>query len=231
MLSIIFIVGLVSIILIVNFRQSIRKKESAYFKVRKKLNDDFLQAEFLGDWRRKQEINLHLLWLEVLKDVYSKDMLGNKKSDNDEFVISDLSLSKIQFPLKWKLDDLFCFPFAQKILSEYGRVLAENDYEGMFKPDSILPVPKAYIRKAILFTLDFLTLDEPIYIVHDKDKRIENLKKVSMFLNLSFIDTGNIDLPKSGIENHRVGNSIKEKLTKHTELDDLSLIDWRTSGD
>ncbi len=211
-----------------------RKKESntPYLKIKKKLDEDLLQANFSGDWKRKQEINLHLLWLKTLDEVESRDMLfGRQKNENKATLLAKLTFDDIKFPLKWKLDDLYCFPFSQEIISAYGKVLAENNYKGMFKPDSILPVSKNYIRKAILFNFDYFNLKESIYEVPDKEKRIENLSSINIYLDMSFIDTDNDDLPQSGHENYKVGNAIKKKLPTHNDLEDFNLIDWRTEKD
>ncbi|WP_026764442.1 tetratricopeptide repeat protein [Sediminibacterium salmoneum] len=231
-MTILYIIGgLIITGLLMNFMKTKRESNSPYLKIKKKLDEELLQANFSGDWKRRQEINLQLLWLKTINEVESRDMFGRKKDEIETSLLATLSLDDIKFPLRWKLDDLYCYPFSQEIISAYGKVLSENDYNGMFKPDSILPVPKNYIRKAILFTFDYFNLKEPMYSVPDKDKRADNLNGVSVFLDMSFIDTGNIDLPRSGTENYKVGNAIKEKLPEHNELEDLNLVDWRTETD
>lgn len=230
-MTILYIIGgIIFAGFLINFIKK-RNSNSPYLKIKKKLEEDLMQANFSGDWKRRQEINLYLLWLKTLKEVKSRDILGHKKDENETDLLETISFDDIKFPLKWRLNDFYCYPFSQEIISAYGKVLAENDFKGMFKPDSILPVPKSYIRKAISFTFDYFNIKTPIYVVPDKDKRADNLNGVKVYLDLSFIDTGNIDLPKSATENYRVGNAIKENLPEHNELEDLNLIDWRTETD
>ena len=199
---------------------------SPYMTTKKKLDEELLHATLSGNWERRQEINLHFLWLETLKNVNNK--FGLEKDESETAILATLSFDEIKLPLKWKLNDYYCFPFSTEIISAYGIVLAENDYKGMYKPDSILPVPKNYIRKAFLFCFDYFKLENPIYDVSDKDKRIDLLSESSMFLHISFINTGNDDLPKSVHENLEVGKVLKEKWFKHDELEDIDLVDWRT---
>ncbi len=231
-MTILYIIGALLLAgLLINFINTKKESNSPYLKIKKKLDGDLLQANFAGDWKARQEINLKLLWLKTLNEVERRGVLGSKKDVNETILLATLSFDDIKFPLKWKLDDFYCYPFSQEIISAYGKVLAENDYKGMFKPDSILPVPKSYIRKAILFTFDYFNLKKPIYEVPDKDKRAENINGVNILLDMSFIDTGNDDLPKSETENYKIGNTFKEKLPEHNELEDLNLADWRTETD
>jgi tetratricopeptide (TPR) repeat protein len=231
-MAIVYIIGgLIVAGLLINLIKTKKENNSPYLKIKKKLDEDLLQANFSGDWKRRQEINLQLLWLKTINEVEGRNMFSRKKDEGETSLLATLSLDDIKFPLRWKLDDFYCYPFSQEIISAYGKVLAENDYKGMFKPNSILPVPKNYIRKAILFTFDYFNLKEPVYEVPDKDKRAENLNGVNVFLDMSFIDTGNSDLPKAGTENFKVGNAIKKKLPEHNELEDLNLADWRTETD
>ncbi len=222
-LSVLIILGLY-----VSYSNSKKENNSPYLKVKKKLEEDLLQTDFAGDWKRRQEINLQLLWLKTIKTVESSTIFDHKMDKSEASLMSKLSLSDIRFPLQWKLEDHYCLPFSQEILSAYGKVLEENEYNGMFKPESILPVPKNWIRKSIYFTFDYFNLEKPIYQITDKDKRAANLNLVNSFLDLSFIDTGSIPLPKSGIENGNVGFSIKKSQKEHNELEDLNLIDWRS---
>jgi tetratricopeptide (TPR) repeat protein len=211
--------------------KKLKENNSPYFKLKNKLEEELLQATFLGDWKRRQEITLYLIWLDTIKKVESNNASNRISNKNKESIFTQLSPDNIKLPNKWDLYDFYCYPFSQEIISAYGKVLAENDYKGIYKPDSILPVPKHYIKKAILFTFDYLNLKESIYEVTEKNKRADNLNTVNTFLEVSFIDTGNCDLPKSSIENFNVGDVIKEKLPKRNELDDLNLIDWRSETD
>jgi tetratricopeptide (TPR) repeat protein len=223
--------GLILAGLLINFLKQKKEDASPYLKIKKKLDKDLLQANFSGEWKRRQEINLQLLWLKTINEVESRDIFSGKKSESETKILSMLSFDDIKFPLKWKLQDFYCYPFSQEIISAYGKVLAENEYKGIFKPDSILPVPKSYIKKAILFTFDYFNLKEPMHEVSDKDKYVDNLNSVNVFLDLYFINTGDDDLPKSGIENSKAGHLIKKKQPQHNGLEDLNLVDWRTEID
>lgn len=220
--------GIIAAGLLIKFFWTKKENNSPYLNIKKKLEDDLMQANFSGDWRKRQEISLQLLWLKTLYEVESNNMFRNKKGSSETTLLAKLSYEDIRFPTKWKLDDFYCYPFSQEIIVAYGKILAENDYKGMFKPDSILPVPKTFIRKAILFTFDYFNLKEPMYEVTDKDKRADNLNGVNVLLDKSFINTENEDLPKSGVENYKVGNEFKERQKKYSEIEDLKLIDWRT---
>lgn len=231
MIALYIIGGIIAAGIIINFISRKSRSDSTYMKIKKKLDEDLLQANFSGDWKRRQEITLQLLWLKTIKEVETSAIFGRSKSQSERSILSKLTLDDIKFPVKWKLDDFYCYPLSQKITSVYGKVLADNDYKGLFKPDSILPVPKKYIRKAILFTLDYIDLEDPIYKVPNKDKLVHSLNNCNAALYMFFIDTGNTELPKSGIENSQIGNLVKEKLPDYDQLEDLSLIDWRTETD
>jgi len=202
-------------------------RNSPYMKIRKRLDDELMQASFAGDWKRRQELNLKLIWLDTVRDLNMRDIFGRQKEKSSEAeVLAKLTMNDIKFPVKWNLDDEFSYPFSQEIIQAYGKVLAENKYKGMYKPDNILPVPKETIRKAIRFTLDYFNLKNPRYKVPDKDKRAENLNVLNLLLQTSFIDTGAEDLPKETAENCNVGDQFKRKQLKYDEVEELKLIDW-----
>lgn len=214
------------------YLKNIKKNQNtAYWKIKKKLYNEINQANQTGDWKKRQEINLQLLWLKTINEVDNGNIAGGKGQSKKYTLFNTISLDDIKFPVKWNLDDLYCYPFAQEIIYAYGDVLAENEYEGMFKPESILPVPKNYIKKAITFTFDYFNLKEPIYSVPDKIKRVDNLNTIKVFLDLHFIPTDNDELPKSSAENYKVGLKIQDKLKKPNEIEDLNLADWRSDSD
>jgi len=225
------ITGLIVVGILIKIFQTKKENNLPYLKIKKKLEDDLMQANFSGDWKLGQKINLQLLWLKTLIEVESRDMFGNKKDSDERTLLAKLSFEDIKFPTKWKLDDFYCYPFSQNIISAYGKILAKNDYNGMFKPDTILPVPKDFIRKAILFMFDYLNLKGPMYEVKDKDKFADNLNGVNAMLNMMFIDSENIDLPKESLENFKVGDELKKRQKKRDDLEDLKLIDWRSDHD
>jgi tetratricopeptide (TPR) repeat protein len=215
----------------INYFDERKRNKSPYFKIKRKLEDDLRQANFSGDWKKRQEINLKLLWLTTYLRVQS-NVLSRLNQDNDETsLIANFSEENIKFPIKWKLNDFYCYPFSQEIVSSYRKILSENAYEGMFKPNNILPVPKEYIIKAIHFIFDYLNQKESIYPVPDKDNLVENLNSIYAFLDISFIDTGDDDLPTENLENYKVGKVYEDKQEKHNEVEDLKLIDWRSEAE
>lgn len=220
------IIGIYIIGLFFYFSQA-KKRSSQYFKIKKKLEDDLLQTKDFGDWKKRQEINLQLLWLKTIKQVESMDIFGKKKEENEvSSLLTQLSEDEIKFTIKWKLDDLRHFPFSQQIIAGYRKCLAENDYS-VYKPESILPFPKHVIKKAIYFTFDYLNYDKPLYEIPDKQKRADNLNTLKFILTNNFVDTSQRDLPKEGLENFNVGQQLRKE-QPYKEEEDLLLIDWRS---
>lgn len=228
-MDIIYVISvIVAVSLFIQFRKKRKEKSSPYLKIRKKLEEELSQAEFSGDWHKRQETNLYLIWLEAISIVESTDLYGYTKDEEHDSLLSKLSIENIKFPSQWNLHDIYSYPFSVGITRAYGQVLANNDYKGMFKPDSILPVPKEYIRKAILFSFDYFNLKETMYEVSDKDERRENLSAINVYLDMSFVDTGNEDIPKIAGENYRVGKVFKERQMEPKGINDIKLIDWRS---
>ena len=219
------LVGVILIGLLFRFVQNKKNRNSPYHKIQRKLEDDLLQAKFSGDWRKTQAINLQLIWLKTIQEVESRDALGNKNDIDKTSLLAKLTEDEIKFPTKWKLDDFYHFPFSQEILAGYGKLLSENDYK-VYKPESILPFPKEVIKKAILYTFDYLNYDKPLYEIPDKQKVADNLNSVKYILLENFVDTDKKELPKDGIENFRVGKQLREEQPIHEEMD-LHLINWR----
>jgi tetratricopeptide (TPR) repeat protein len=221
--------GIILAVFFMNLYLDRKKSHSAYYKLMKKLLEDQELCGFSGDWERKQEINLQILWLEAIREIEMRDIFGDKKEESESSVLSKLSDVDIKFPLCWNLDSLYHLPFAQNIVSGYGKILAENDYKGMYKPNNILPYPKKIIKKAIYFIFDYLNSEKPLYDIKDKKEYAENLNAIKTFLSISFIETGNNDLPKSGIENFEIGKVFFDKQPIENEVDDLMSIDWLDS--
>lgn len=229
MTALYIIIGIITLGLFLVYYKIKKENNSPYYKIRKKLEDDLKLSDFSGDWKRKQEINLQLLWLDTIKEIETRDIFGIKKQESERSILSDLNDSDFKFPTKWKLDGLDHFPFVQGIISGYGKTLAENDYKGMYKPNSILPYPKEIIRKAYYYMFDYLNYDKPLYEIKEKKKYADNLNAINVYLDLSFVETGNSDLPKEGIDNYRVGKEMHDRQPQHNEIVDLSLIDWLDS--
>jgi hypothetical protein len=191
----------VIIFLIIRFKQ---KKPSPHDKQINQLIDELKLADSKADWKKRQEIYLLMLWANI--------------NSNSE-----------KLPNKWSLGSYECKRFAEQIVNSYSDVLTNNDYRTPFKPDAILPVPKNYIRKAILFTIDLLHLENPDYAIEkDKENLKKNLLDIYLFLETSFIDTGSDDLPKNvDIESFKVAKRFKEIQKEFTEDDKNNLIDWK----
>lgn len=227
----IFILALIVFGLVISFLKPKNESTSPYSKIKEILDDRLFEANFSGDWKRRQVINLQLIWLKTLNVIESRDFYGNNKNRSKTLSHKDLSLDDVKIPLSWKLDDFYCYQFALEIISDYGRVLADSEYKGNFKPNSILPVPKVYIRKAILYMNDYCDQTNPIYEVKDKNKLRYDLDIGQEFLEMFFVETENVDLPKSGVENFKVGTELKEKEREYNELDNLTLVDWLSESD
>lgn len=206
------------------------KNNKPYFKKRAVLKDQFNKTTLSDDWEKRQEINLEILWLETIKSVKSEDLF--KRNDNYEvkLILKRLSKDEIELPDKWILDDLYYFPFTQSIISGYGKVLAESEYE-LYKPEKILPFPKSIIIKAIHYTLDYLNYDNSLYYIPNKRNVADHLESVKFILINNFVDTTNINLPKKGIENMKIGSRLLHEKQSNKEKDNLNLINWRSEYD
>lgn len=232
-MSILYIIGVLALGYLVNHLINTDRivEESDFSKLSRKLGLQLSDAIAKGDWENRQRINLKIIWLKTIRDVerVHKNNLTNK--NEGKHLIPVFTEDEIDLPTKWNLDDYYCFPFSQEIIASYRKVLVENSYKGMYKPNNILPVSKKVIRKAIYFTFDYLNKKDPIYQIEDKDKLVENLDGINSLLNISFIETGNDDLPKSNRENYKIGKLYDDKQDKYNELNDLKLIDWRSEFD
>ncbi len=226
------LIGIVIFGIIFSQYQKNKRNQSPYFKTKKRLELELDNAIKTDDWQKRQEVNLELVWLKTIRDIESRDMFSNKLDDSKvRLTLSQLSENKIKLPEKWKLDDLYHFPFAGNIIAGYGDVLAKSEY-GFYKPNSVLPYPKDVIKKAIYFIFDYFNYDKPLYEIPDEEKKkqAENLNDVKYFLIECFVDTADTCLPNERIENFRVGKKLRDS-QKYKEEDDLQLIDWRNEVD
>jgi hypothetical protein len=209
---------------LIKINQVLKEKNSPYKKLLKKFKEEYLLADFSGDWKKKQEINLQILWLKTVLEVENKLKQESNNSQGETYHIIKLLIDDVRFMSKWELDDFYCFPFAQAIVESYKKVLSDIGFNAMYKSNSILPLPKNYIRKAILFLLDYLRLENPIYEISNKQQYIDDLHLISADLDRLFIETGNTELPTTLAENRKVGN---ELLGKQDDLiEEEKLIDW-----
>jgi hypothetical protein len=129
---------------------------------------------------------------------------------------------------KWDINDSYTFLFSQEITAEFGKVLSENKYKGQFKPNNILPVPKKFIVKAISFTFDYFSSNQPSFDNSRKTKIADSLNTGKVLLYTSFVETGNVDLPIDIRENYIAGKTFLKKQISSREVDDIQFIDWRT---
>ena len=217
--------GILVLVLIGLSIQKLKEFKSPYYRIRKKLTEDLVQANFAGDWHSRQEINLKLLWLEIVKETEGRGFLGNRKDDLLLPMLSKLSEKDLAFPISWKLDDDRVKLFAEKIIREYGRVLAESKYKGMYKPDNILPLPKSFIKKSIFFILDYGSYNSAPTKFENKDQLFENLNTQSRILNSYFVDTGDEDLPMETLGNMEKGKQFYDKQPKMK--DEEKSLEWR----
>lgn len=219
-------IGLVVIALIQTVYKHYFSKDSPYFQIRKRLEDDLKQFDFSGDWRKRQEVNLQLHWLETIKEVETRDFLGTKKQESEGEILSKLTEKDMRFPTKWRLEDLYHYPFISSIIADFGTTLADNEHKVMYRPESILPYPKDIINKAYYYMFDYLNCNEPPYLIKDKKKIADNLNATHILLSTMFIDTGNEELPQDIFDNYRKGKEIIDNKKLASELDELDLIDW-----
>jgi hypothetical protein len=73
-----------------------------------------------------------------------------------------------------------------------------------------------------------VNLQKPLSDVSHKEKLAPVLKETIGLLTVSFVDIGNENLPKDGMENLRVGKIFKEQQQEFSEKDEVKIIDWRT---
>ncbi|GET28187.1 hypothetical protein [Prolixibacter sp. SD074] len=226
------IIGIVIFGIIFSQYQKNKRSQSPYFKTKKRLETEFDNAVKTDDWQERQKVNLELIWLKTIKDIESRDMFSNNLDDSKiRLKLSQLSENEIKLPEKWKLDDLYHFPFVGNILAGMGDLLVNSEYQ-LYKPNSVLPFPKDIITKAIYYMFDYFNYDKPLYEIPEeqKKKQSESLNTIKFILIENIVDTNNTELPKQGIENFRVGNKLS-KGHEYKEENELQLIDWRNEVD
>lgn len=232
MIIIYIIIGIVVFGILFSQLQKSKRSHAPYFKTKKKLELELKNAAETNNWQKKQQINLELLWLKTIKDIRSRDMFSNKLDDSKvQLTLTQLSENEIRFPDKWKLDDLYNFPFVGNIIAGMGDLMVNSEYE-LYKPTSVLPFPKDIIIKAISFTFDYFNYDKPLYEIpeEEKKKQADNLNVVNHFLIEFIVDTHETNLPKKGLENFQVGSKLSKR-HEYNEEDELQLIDWRSEID
>lgn len=186
-----------------------KQRKSPYFSIKSKLEAELSEAKFKNDWKKIQEVNLFLLWLKVIAKVEKETFSGVQKAEEEKSKLASLSEEEIRFPLNWEFDSFYHYPLAAEIISGYGKLLVENDYK-LYKPEHILPFPKATILKAIDFALAYFNYEKPLYEISHKKEFADNIETTRFALIEYFVDATGIDLPKEGVENIKVGMQIRD---------------------
>ena len=178
------------------------------------LSKDFQYFDKKGDWMNRQRVKLKLIWLESVKDT---EVLV-KRSGNPISEVPKVRMDKIDFLHKWDLNDYYTYPFAEKILAEYGKVLENNKDNVLLRDESVLPVDKTFIKKAIYYSLDYLELENAFHKLEYDHNRKYLLKTINIFLDKFFVsDSDNKDAfggGKSGIDS--------------SDYEYLDFVDWRS---
>ena len=212
------------------YRKDKKSNDSLYRRIREKLESDLSQAKFSNNWKEKQKISLQIHWLDTIKEIESRDMLGQKKEESESEVLSDLTEEELRFPSKWELDNIYHFPFITGIVGKFGQTLANNKFKGVFKPNSILPFPKESIKKAIHYLFDYLNYDKPLYEIKDKAGYADNLNNLKISLYMYFVEGDESQLPSEGVNNVLIGKKLLANQTEPSEIEELDLIDWRSES-
>ena len=203
-----------------------KEKTSPYFKIKKKFEADLIQSNLSEDWKLKQEINLQLLWLEIIKEkaILDYNFLGRKEISEDS-ILSKLTFDEIKYQSNWNLESIYHFPLCQMVITRYSEILKDSSV-GLYKSFSILPFSKDVIRKSILFILDYLDYENPLFNIPDKQNLYHRICSVNIFFQMYFVDTSSNNLPKDTFNNIIIGGKLREE-QPIKEDEDLYLIDWR----
>jgi len=192
----------------------LKKKKSVFELISEKLNSDLIEAKFSSNWKLKQEIQLKLKWLEIAKSQNElwKELLPEYYRDattSDD--VSALTIDEIIFPKELNDQEILHYKFSEVIFKDYGKVLADaGKYQKCFyKPTSILPYPKDYIRKAIQFSVHCLQMEKPLFTSPpNKDEILDNLGGIEAFLD-NFVEASENELPTDMRENMMKGADLK----------------------
>lgn len=187
---------------------------SNYFSAERKLNKILITAKKEQGWQKIQEINLQILWLNIIRDLVIRDLTYFKKPEDQEIntALGKLSKDEIIFPSELNLADEEHHLLALRVSSDFGKLLAENDFKGLlYKPESILPYPKTAIMKMMQFLVESIknknfesNIDNKPKNVSD-DEYLNKLEGCMAYLELYFIDINEKKLPKTEFENIDVG--------------------------
>lgn len=190
------------------FENNFRFKKTAFYKLRQKVQDDLDYAKFNNDWRKEQDARLKLLWLETkLKDERSDALnafLGKKEDKSEYEVMKGITGDELTFPKVYDSEDFLHKKFAEEVTQAYAKLWANDfDYKNLiYKPESVLPLPKEEIKKAALFFVEH---------GHYPEKMKENIQALLVYLD-DFIPIESDQLPLDLSENLRIGGEWERRM-------------------
>ena len=185
------------------------KKKISLAKISRRLKVDLQEAEFSKNWEEKQKINLKLLWIDFLKrenEIMTQDFGFPNNSQFDREIRNG---EDAYFPDSFDPQDPLHDKFAEKIVQDFGGVMANpGKYaECIYRPASLLPYPKQYIKKACQFICKQLRSEHPNWErPANADEMLNNIGAIEAFLP-NFIEIPESELPTDTRENLKVGSS------------------------
>lgn len=184
-------------------------KEFSLSKISRKLKADLQEAEFSRNWEEKQKINLKLLWIDFLKRENEIMTQGFGSGSNSQFDRQMRSGEDAYFPDNLNSQDPLHDKFAEKIVQDYGGVIANPGKYAkcIYRPVSLLPYPKQYIKKACRFIRGQLRSEHPNWErPANTDEMLNRIGGIEAFLP-NFIEIPESELPTDTRENLKVGSS------------------------
>jgi len=182
-----------------------RAKESLYHRTDKRFREELSIANITNDWRRRQSIQLQLLWFSVVKKVRSSSPLFQLESRDIEQELNELEETELRFPQPWSLVDMYCYPLAKTILASVGDLMVSKP--SIYYKEEDLHVPREYIAKSVHFLTDYLNLEEPLYTIPDKPVLADLLGVI----NATILSEG-----------------LDASVIRENDLSQLQVIDWRS---
>ena len=193
-----------------------KKKKSSFDIIRERLLEDSKLAEFSGDWEKRQEISTQLLWMEFIKNkdsIIHRELKVPKIYPESSESYLNQTASEIKFPSKFDLEEILHYKFTERIIQEYGSVLANSgEYQKCaFKPESILPFPKEYITLAFQFNYLILKTEKPLFVISEnREEIVKKLRAAEVYLG-TFLKASKDELPSVIGENVRVGFELSKR--------------------
>lgn len=166
------------------------------------------------NWRDRQEYNLQNLWrnLKNNEETILREFDPLNKIRKKQNRLSDLENVGYEYPSELDEKNLIHMKFCEEIVHDYGKIIEKpKGYDKcLYKPESILPYPKEYIRKALKYTCNILNEDRNNPSV---EMMITNIEITEMQL-MNFVDIDEKDLPKNAKENLEAVKEYNNKLDK-----------------